>query len=65
MENLPCKYCKHFICSYINSGCMNIECNKRYFEIRFDLNSPFYCGKFMPNKQYKKQLKLTHQQEDK
>ena len=65
MENLPCKHCKHFVCSYIKSGCMNIECDKRYLEIEFDLDSPFCCGKFKPNKKYKKQLRLTHQHKDK
>ena len=64
MENLLCKHCKHFVCSYIKNGCMNIEC-KRYFEIEFDLGAPFCCGKFKPNKKYKKELKLTHQHEDK
>lgn len=65
MNNLPCKYCKHFVCSYIKNGRINIECDKRYFEIEFDLNEQFCCGKFKPTKQYKKQLKLTHQHEDK
>lgn len=55
MENLLCKHCKHFVCCYIKNGRMNIECDKRYFEIEFDLGSPFYCGKFKPNKKkYKK-----------
>lgn len=58
MENLPCKHCKHFQCAYIKYGYMNIECDKRYFELSFEIDKPFCCGKFKPNKQYKKYLKL-------
>ena len=61
-----CKYCKHFNCSYIKNGYMNIECDKRYFEITFELGTPFVCGRFKPNKKGKLFLKKqAHQHENK
>ena len=50
MLELPCKLCKYFKCAYVKNNSINIMCDKHWFELTFDIDSPFCCGMFKANK---------------